>query len=65
MKGNEKQKEDLMPKINQNKRGQKTLQHSLKPEEDVTKDIMPQQKQDEAKDFENKTESDASKQIEK
>ena len=27
-KGNEKQKEDVMPKINQKKRGQKTLWHS-------------------------------------
>ena len=63
-KGNEKQKEDLMPKNQPEQEGPKDIVAQLKPEEDVTKDVMPQQKQDEAKDFENKTESDASKQIE-
>ena len=64
MKGNEKQKEDVMPKNHPEKEGPKDIVAQLKPEEDVTKDVMPQQKQDETKDLENKTESDTSKQIE-
>ena len=63
MKGNEKQKQGVMQKNQPEKEGPKDIVAQLKPEEDVTKDIMPQQKQDEAKDLENKTESDTSKQI--
>ena len=63
-KGNEKQKEDVMPKNQPEKEGPKDTVPQLKPEEDVTKDIMPQQKQDEANDLENKTESDTSRQNE-
>ena len=54
MKGNEKQKEDVMPKNQPEKEGPKDIVAQLKPEEDVTKDVMPQQKQDKAKDLENK-----------
>ena len=63
-KGNEKQKEDVTPKNHPEKEGPKEIVAQLKPEEDVTKDVMPQQKWDETKDLENKTESDTSKQIE-